>query len=173
MVQYSKCQYGPYYWVSFHIVKARPLHSIPCEVLQKICQKHIFRLSSGGGGGGLSTSIIYITSSLYFHFVIKFRLLLSICGLHFWYPSKWNCFLRSCNDRMFVACLNSTEQKKGFCPSKHRKWGFDQEFGWWTFQGHNIVWRQTSLSGFPSGLILVVICLCLFCFWKPHSALFQ
>ena len=33
--------------------------------------------------GGFNFKII---SSLYFHFVIKFWLLLSICGLHFWCP---------------------------------------------------------------------------------------
>ena len=22
---------------------------------------------------------------------------------------------------------------------------FDQDFGWWTFRGHHLVWRQTSL----------------------------
>ena len=35
------------------------------------------------GGGGVNFNI---SSSLYFYFVIKFRLLLSICGLHFWCP---------------------------------------------------------------------------------------
>ena len=34
-------------------------------------------------GGGVNFNI---SSSLYFHFAIKFRLLLSICGLHFWCP---------------------------------------------------------------------------------------
>ena len=58
MVKYSKCAYGPYDQVSFHIVKARPLHSIPCEFFAKnICPKHIFRFSRGGGVGGGSTFI--------------------------------------------------------------------------------------------------------------------
>ena len=38
-----------------------------------------------GEGGDVN---FYITSSLYFHFVIKFRLLLSICGLHFLVPPQ-------------------------------------------------------------------------------------
>ena len=49
--------------------------------LQIICPTHIFRFSRGGGGVNFN-----ISSSLYFHFLIKFRLLLSICGLHFWCP---------------------------------------------------------------------------------------
>ena len=48
--------------------------------LQNIYPKHIFRFT----GGGLFNFNIY--STLYFHFVIKFRLLLSICGLHLWCP---------------------------------------------------------------------------------------
>ena len=35
-------------------------------------------------GGGVNFNIISLI--LYFHFVIKFRLLLLICGLHFWCP---------------------------------------------------------------------------------------
>ena len=49
--------------------------------LQNIYPKHIFRFSKGGGEVNFN-----ISSSLYFHFVIKFRLLLSVCGLHFWCP---------------------------------------------------------------------------------------
>ena len=41
-------------------------------------QSTFFVLARGGGFN------FKISSSLYFHFVIKFRLLLSICGLHFW-----------------------------------------------------------------------------------------
>ena len=48
--------------------------------LQHICPKHIFRFSRGWGFN------FNISSIMYFHFVIKFRLLLSICGLHFWCP---------------------------------------------------------------------------------------
>ena len=36
----------------------------------------------------------------------------------------------------------------------------DQETGWWTFQGHNLVWRQTSLQDFPTCSILVYINSC-------------
>ena len=43
--------------------------------------KYTFFLLAGGGGVNFN-----ISSSLYFHFVIKFRLLLLICGLHFWRP---------------------------------------------------------------------------------------
>ena len=42
MVQYSKCANGSYYYASFHIVKARPLHSIPCEVFAKCTPKAHF-----------------------------------------------------------------------------------------------------------------------------------
>ena len=49
--------------------------------LQHICPKQIFRFSRGGGGFNFN-----ISSSLYFHFVIKFRLLLSVWGLYFWCP---------------------------------------------------------------------------------------
>ena len=43
----------------------------------------IYAKSTFSKGGGVNFNI---SSSLYFHFVIKFRLLLSICGLHFWCP---------------------------------------------------------------------------------------
>ena len=47
----------------------------------KIYAKNTFFVLARGGGVNSN-----ISSSLYFHFVIKFRLLLSICGLHFWCP---------------------------------------------------------------------------------------
>ena len=50
MGQYSKCAYSPYYLVSFHIVKAKPLYSIPCEVFCKIYVQSLFIVLAGGGG---------------------------------------------------------------------------------------------------------------------------
>ena len=47
----------------------------------KIYAQSTFVILARGGGVNFN-----ISSSLYIHFVIKFRLLLSICGLHFWCP---------------------------------------------------------------------------------------
>ena len=55
------------------------LHSIFCELFA-ICPNHIFRFSREGGW-----TLKYLQVCA-FTFVIKFRLLLSICGLHFWCP---------------------------------------------------------------------------------------
>ena len=49
----------------------------------KIYAKSTFFVLARGGGVNFN-----ISSSLYFHFVIKFRLLLSICGLHVWCPPQ-------------------------------------------------------------------------------------
>ena len=64
--------------------------------LQNICPKHIFRFSREGGGINFN-----ISSSFYFHFVIKFRLLLSICGLHFWCPLN----LKMLPTPLYIACI--------------------------------------------------------------------
>ena len=75
--------------------------------LQNICPKHIFRFSRGGGVN------FNKSSSFYFHFVIQFRLLLSICGLHFWCPPPppiWNCFLRPCLSLRYGNLPNSKNQ---------------------------------------------------------------
>ena len=61
-IQYCKCLYTQY-------------------LVAKYMPKAHYRFSKGGGGFNIS-------SSLYFHFVIKH--LLSICGLHFWSPQSEN-----------------------------------------------------------------------------------
>ena len=48
-----------------------------------IAQCYADTFFNGGGGGGVNFNISLI---LYFHFVIKFRILISICGMHFWCP---------------------------------------------------------------------------------------
>ena len=45
-------------------------------------------------------------------------------------------------------------EKNSFNLSANSERYSDQELGLWTFQGHNKVWRQTSLKGFPTGSIL-------------------
>ena len=64
-----------------YLKKPCPSTQYLVRFLQNNCPKHIFRFSRGGGGFNLN-----ISSSLYFRFVIKFWLLLSICGLHFLCP---------------------------------------------------------------------------------------
>ena len=52
-----------------------------------VSKKHLFLkyFFFKGGGVNVNTCIFLI---LYFHFVINYRLLLSICGLYFWCPSN-------------------------------------------------------------------------------------
>ena len=54
-----------------------------CKILPKGTTS--FFAGCVGGGGVIDINILLI---LYFHFVLKYRLLLSICGLHFWCPSN-------------------------------------------------------------------------------------
>ena len=62
-------------------------HAFTLNTLWGFCkiyaQSRFFFVLAGGGGGWVNFDI---SSSLYFHFVIKFWLLLSICRLHFWCP---------------------------------------------------------------------------------------
>ena len=84
-------------------------HAFTLNTLWGFCniyvQSTVFVLEGGGGNFNIS-------SSLYFHFAIKFRLLLSICGLHFCAPSIWKCFLRP--------CLESWNLKSMFDECGHR-----------------------------------------------------
>ena len=59
------------------------------------------------------------------------------------------CFFSSFDESMFNKTQNShlkkRKKKKTFNLSANSESYSDQELGRWTFQGHNKVWRQTSL----------------------------
>ena len=55
-------------------------------------------------------------------------------------------------------CLTSYKSFQEVCNVSANSESYsDQELGRWTFEGLNKVWRQTSLEGFPTGSILVVL----------------
>ena len=76
-------------------------------------QSTFFVLAEGG--------VNFNIKSLYFHFVIKFRLLLSICGLHFWCPL---------NLKMLPTPLEKLLSKKKIKPNCLERHSLCKEVNW-------------------------------------------